>query len=62
MDKFARQDAIEKALRIVAIVVAVVMLMTFVSIALTGLSLYTTICAVLLMVSTSALFVVDLVF
>jgi hypothetical protein len=62
MDDLARQDTIEKALRIVAIVVAVVMLLTFASIALTGLSAYTMVCAVLLMLSTSTLFVVDLVF
>lgn len=61
MDDLARQDTVEKALRIVAVVVALVMLSTFVSVALTGLSYYTMVCAVLLMLSTSTLFIVDLV-
>lgn len=62
MNDLARQDAIEKALRIIAVVVAVVMLLTFTSIALTGLlSLATTISAGLLFLSSVALFVVDMV-
>ena len=60
MGELDRQISGEKTLRIVAIVVAVMMLATFLSLGLTGLSLYTAICAVLLMLSTMTLLVMDM--
>ena len=60
MGELDQKTAVEKVLRRVAIIVVVTMLLTFVSIELTGLSFYTTISAALLMLSTATLFVMDM--
>jgi len=61
MGEIDRRNAAEKVLRKVAIVVAVGMLLTFLSIVFTGLlTLYTAISAAFLMVATATLFVMDM--